>query len=204
MSKSWDTRRYADWSQTGDPWCAWWNPSTIPVGADISWSSVMAAKHDSRWLLWFWKVPSYFFWRFAFLFLSLGSSDLLFLLDTTPTGLIFISVKSRDVRWPFHGSQFTPWQQESRLREEEIRKRQAMWQRGRMTNTNKYQPLASFHVSTNLFWLLLHFADKHCRRHPQLQYYGWNLNKSGEIPRHFLRYQSPLDIITVVATLSAW
>lgn len=50
----------------------------------------------------------YFFWSFAFLLFSLATSDRLFLLDRAPTGRIFISVKSRDVRWPFHGSQFTP------------------------------------------------------------------------------------------------
>lgn len=83
-------------------------------------------------------------------------------------------------------------------------KRQAPCETGRMTNTNKYHPLASFHVSTNLFWLLLHFADKHCGRHVQLQYYGWNLDKNRDLPWHILEYQSSLDIITVVVTLSAW
>lgn len=78
------------------------------------------------------------------------------------------------------------------------------WQTGRMTNTNKYQPLASFHMSTNLFSLLLHFTNKHCRRHLQPQYYGWNLDKSRDLCWHFLQYQSPLDIITVVVTLSVW
>ena len=47
----------------------------------------------------------------------------------------------------------------------------------RMTNTIKHQPRASFHVSTNLFWLLLHFADKHCGRDLQRQYYGWSLEQ---------------------------
>lgn len=101
---------------------------------------------------------------------------------------IFISVKSRDTRWPFHGSQFTPWQQHSRLSEKEIeegkrrvwleggdgvrrgemretregweshRRGRRQWPTGRLVNTNKHQPLASFHVSINLFWLLLHFV----------------------------------------------
>lgn len=31
---------------------------------------------------------------------------------------------------------------------------------GRATNTNKYQPLVSFHWSANLFSPLLHFGDK--------------------------------------------
>lgn len=89
-------------------------------------------------------------------------------------------------------------------REMESQKALLVWQTGRMTNTNKYQPPASFHVSTNLFWLLLHFTNKHRRRHLQLQYYGWNLDMSRDLPWHFLQYQSPLDIITVVVTLSAW
>lgn len=52
------------------------------------------------------------------LLFSLAINDRLFLLDMAPIGLIFISVKSRDTRWPFHGSQFTPC--DSKLSEEEI------------------------------------------------------------------------------------
>lgn len=46
------------------------------------------------------------------LLFSLAINDRLFLLDEAPTGRIFISVKSRDNRWPFHGFQFTPWQRD--------------------------------------------------------------------------------------------
>lgn len=58
---------------------------------------------------------------FVALLFSLATNDLLFLLDSAPRGRIFISVKSRDVRWPFHGFQFTPWQPDSESgREREI------------------------------------------------------------------------------------
>lgn len=58
-------------------------------------------------------------------------------------------------------------------------------------------------MSTNLFWLLLHFGGKRCRWHLQQLYYWWNLKKSWEILL-VLQYQSPLDIITVVVPPSAW
>lgn len=51
----------------------------------------------------------------------------------------------------------------------------------RMTNTNKYQPLASFHMSASLFSLLLHFTCKHCGRRLQSQYYGRDLDKSRDL-----------------------
>jgi len=83
-------------------------------------------------LLWFqWEGLYYFFRRFVVVLFSLAVNDRLFLLDEAPTGRIFISVKSRDTRWPFHASQFTPWQQHSRLSEKEIEEgKRRVWLEG--------------------------------------------------------------------------
>lgn len=63
----------------------------------------------------------YLFLMTVLLLFSLPINDRLFRLDKAPKGRIFISVKSRDMRWPFQGSQLTPWQQDSRLKEKEIK-----------------------------------------------------------------------------------
>lgn len=77
-----------------------------PMAGEREWWRLVGSK---------WEALSHF----AALLFFLSASDRLLLPDRAPTARIFISVKSRDTRWPFHGFQFTPWRQESRLGERE-------------------------------------------------------------------------------------
>lgn len=87
------------------------------------------------------------------------------------------------------GGDVGKWGRQEKRCETDSKKRKAGGN-DRMTKPNKPQPAASFHVSTNLFWVLLHSADKHCGRHLQRQYYGRNCD---EEQRNLLAFSSVSD-----------
>ena len=83
------------------------------------------------------------------------------------------------------------WETESRGMNCHIRGRRRDGQAGWQTVINTSLWLR-FHVCTNLFWLLLHFIDKHCRRHLQRRYYGWN-----HIDERRKKNPPPLPLVSV-------
>lgn len=173
---------------------------------------------------------AYFWWRFRLL--SRAASDRLLLLDRAPTGRIFISVKSRDNRWPFHGFQLTPWHKrrqgqrndkdwdrngKRRGKQAEAKsqaRRQVRTGRGTERRDMAHRQAEWQTLINTSLWLLFTWVRAcfrcYCISPANTAGDVCSRNITGEIwtraeiCRHFLQYQSTLNIITVVVTLWAW